>query len=871
MKKLLILDSNSIINRAYYGVRYLSASDGTQTNAIYGFLSMFGKLIDTYKPDYVCAAFDLKAPTFRHKMYDGYKAQRKPMPDGLVQQMPLAREAVRAMNIPLFEIEGYEADDIIGTVSKLCEENEIECFIATGDKDDLQLASDKTKVVLTVTKQGYNETVVYDANAVFEKYGVTPKQFIDLKALMGDASDNIPGVKGIGEKTASKLIIENGSVESLYENIDNCGQKGATLQKLKDGKESAFLSKTLATIDCSVPIEFDVEKCVFTSVKEQASEDFYELLKKLELNSIIRRFELDTLKHADTTYQDVFGSLEIKTVDTLPQCDNMAYITKYNDNNSLIGLCVSDGKASYVLSNNAQFENEAKKLFECKGLVGFDIKNDIINLNGISALENVCDDVCISAYLADPSRSEYTIEKLCVEYLKTELIHKSENQLSLFDADDEGGDEYIAKSAYALYLLNQKLKNIIAENGQNELYANVEMPLTRVLANMQMRGFLVDADALSQFSQVLNTQLQTLTNEIYADAGEDFNINSPKQLGEILFGKLGLKNGKKTKSGYSTSVSVLEKLVNSHPIINKILEYRHLAKLKSTYCDGLLPLISKKTGRLHSIFNQTVTATGRISSTEPNLQNIPVRTELGREIRKMFVAQEGYTLVDADYSQIELRVLAAIANDENMLHAFHSGEDIHTVTAAKVFNVDNSKVTPDQRRSAKAINFGIVYGMGSFSLAQDLKISVKQAEEYINNYLDKYSGVRDYMTKIKEQAKQDGKVKTIMNRVRYIPELKSSNFQIRSFGERVALNAPIQGSAADIIKLAMVKVDQRLIRENMKSRLILQVHDELIVEAALDEVDKVKAILKEEMEGAIELKVPLTIDMEQGHSWFDTK
>ncbi len=869
MKRLLILDSNSIINRAYYGVRYLSASDGTQTNAIYGFLSMFAKLIDTYTPDYVCAAFDLKAPTFRHKLYDGYKAQRKPMPEGLVAQMPLARDMVREMNIPLFETPGYEADDIIGTVSRLCEENDIECLIATGDKDDLQLASEKTKVVLTVTKQGFNETVIYDKNAVFEKYGVTPEQFIDLKALMGDASDNIPGVKGIGEKTASKIIIDNGSIEALYENIDNCGQKGATLQKLKDGKESAFLSKTLATIDRNVPIDFDVKSCAFTSVKEQATDDFYTLLKSLELNSIIKRFEIEATK-APEVRVDVFKDLKIQNVHTLPECDNMAYITKYNSDNKLVALCVSDGVVSYVLKGNDLLD-AAKALFSHKNLIGFDIKNDIINLKDITDLENVVDDVCISAYLADPSKSEYTIERLCMEYLKTELVHNEQAQLSLFEDEDEKTDEYLAKSAAALFLLNKELKERILRNGQEELYRSVELPLARVLANMQLRGFLVDAAALSDFSQILNGQIETLTDEIYKDAGEEFNINSPKQLGEILFTKLGLKNGKKTKSGYSTSVNVLEKLVDKHPIISKILEYRHLAKLKSTYCDGLLPLISKDTNRIHSVFNQTVTATGRISSTEPNLQNIPIRTALGAQIRKMFVAQDGYTLVDADYSQIELRVLASIANDENMINAFLSGEDIHTVTASNVFNVPVSEVTPAQRRSAKAINFGIVYGMGSFSLSQDLKISVKMADEYINSYLEKYSGVKEYMNSIKEQAKNEGKVTTLMNRVRYIPELKSSNFQVRSFGERVALNTPIQGSAADIIKLAMVRVDNRLINEGLKSRLILQVHDELIVEASLDGVEKVKAILKEEMEGAMELSVPLTIDMAEGRSWFDTK
>ena len=869
MKTLLILDSNSIINRAYYGVRYLSTSEGLQTNALYGFLSIFAKLVDNYKPDFVCAAFDLKAPTFRHEMYDGYKAQRKPMPEELAAQMPYARELVKAMNIPLLEIEGFEADDIIGTVSRICEEKDIECLIATGDKDDLQLASQRTKVVLTVSRMGQTETVLYDDEAVKEKFGVTPTQFIDMKALMGDAADNIPGVKGIGEKTAAKLIGDFGSIEYIYEHIDEIGLKGATLSKMKDGQDMAFLSKKLATIDRNVPLNLDEERCSFTTVKEQASPDFYPLLKKLELNSIIRRFELEPTGDISTEAEDIFKDIVIEKVSTLPNADNMAYTVDYAGGVPC-GVCVSDGKNAYVLEN-ADTEAELKKLFECKNLVCADLKNDIINLSKISDLENVSDDVSISAYLAEPSRSDYSIEKLCSHYFKAELVAPAASQLSLFDAEDEDKTEYLAKKATAIFKLNEKLTKILADNDQQKLYNEIELPLARVLAHMQQRGFLVDGEALGAFSDKLKERIDVLTEEIYSLAEEEFNINSPKQLGEILFVKLGLKNGKKTKTGYSTNVEVLEKLIGEHPIIEKVLEYRHLAKLKSTYCDGITPLISPSTGRIHSIFNQTVTVTGRISSTEPNLQNIPVRTELGREIRKMFVAKDGYTLVDADYSQIELRVLASIANDENMINAFLNGEDIHTVTAARVFNIPTEEVTSDQRRSAKAINFGIVYGMGAFSLAQDLKIGVKQAEAYIESYLDKYSGVKEYMSKIKEKAKSEGKVTTLMNRIRYIPELKSTNHQVRMFGERVALNTPIQGTAADIIKLAMIRVDKRLMRENLKSQLILQVHDELIVEAHQSEVEKVKEILREEMEGAMKLNVPLTIDMQCGHSWYDTK
>lgn len=867
MKKLLILDSNSIINRAFYGIKYLSNSEGLQTNALYGFLAILAKLLDTHKPDYLCAAFDLKAPTFRHKMYDEYKAQRKPMPDGLAMQMPYARDLVRAMNIPLFEIEGFEADDIIGTVSRICEESGIECLIATGDKDDLQLAASLTKVVLTVSRSGYNETVVYDADGVKEKFGVTPKQFIDLKALMGDTSDNIPGVKGIGEKTAVKLISEFDNIEYIYDHIEDVGLKGAALNKMKLGKDMAFLSKQLATIDRNVPVNLNFEDCVFTTVKEQATDKLYPLLKKLELNSMIRRFGLDAPENDEEEYGDVFAELKTESVSTLPNTDNMAFYLDFSDN-LLSAISVSDGKNSYVLT--ADTNPELKKLLSSKNIIGFNIKEAMVNLEN-EDFSNVCDDSMLRAYIADPSKSNYSIETLCSAFLKTELVNNSASQLSLFDEDDKNRTEYLGKCAAAVYLLNEKLKKVLEENSQEELYKNVELPLSRVLANMQLRGFMADREALESFSDKLRLTIDVLTSEIYTHAGEEFNINSPKQLGEILFNKLGLKNGKKTKSGYSTSVDVLEKLRDDHPIINLILEYRHLTKLKSTYCDGLVPLISAQTHRIHSVFNQTSTVTGRISSTEPNLQNIPIRTELGREIRKMFIAKPGYVLVDADYSQIELRVLASIADDENMINAFLSGEDIHAVTASNVFDIPLDEVTPDQRRSAKAINFGIVYGMGAFSLAQDLKISVKQAEAYIESYLNKYSGVKKYMEEIKEKARSEYKVSTLLNRIRYIPELKSPNFQTKMFGERVALNAPIQGTAADIIKIAMIRTDERLIKEGLASRLILQVHDELIVEAREDEVEQVKNILKEEMEGAMTLKVPLTVEMESGHSWYDTK
>ncbi len=824
MKKLLILDSNSILNRAFYGVRYLSAKDGTPTNAIYGFLNILLKLIKEQEPDYICAAFDVKAPTFRHKQYEGYKAQRKPMPEGLAAQMPLAKDVLRAMGVTILEKEGYEADDIIGTVARLCEESEISCFIATGDKDDLQLASDKTKVILTVTKSGYNETIIYDDKAVKEKYHVTPTEFIDVKALMGDPSDNIPGVKGVGEKTAMSLIEKHHSIEYIYENIDDIGLKGAMLQKMKDGREMAFMSKELATINRNTPIEFNAEKCVFDGFENNG--ELYEILKRLELNSIIKKLDLSGVDNVKEN-EDIFKDFSYQVGDK-----NM----------------ISGDKVTVVL----------------------DFDGDNISSAAID-IKNIADDTAIAAYLVDPAKNEYTIEKLASEYFGTVIEKPEVKQLSLLDDVETDRSEYLAKCAVALGVLNERIGDKIKENGQEKLYQEVELPLVTVLAHLEINGFLVDDHQLKEFADKLGEKIDALTNEIYMLAGEEFNINSPKQLGVILFEKLELKPVKKTKTGYATNADVLEKLRDKHPIVNFIMEYRQLAKLKSTYCDGLRAVVNPNTHRIHSVFTQTVTVTGRLSSTEPNLQNIPTRTELGREIRKMFVAKEGYVLVDADYSQIELRVLAHIANDETMINAFRNNEDIHAVTASQVLGIPLEDVTKEQRSSAKAVNFGIVYGIGEFSLAQDLHISVKEAKAYIESYLEKYHGVRNYMESIKEQAKKDGYVKTMLNRIRYIPELKSPNYNIRQFGERVALNTPIQGTAADIIKLAMVRVDNRLINEGLKSKLILQVHDELIVEAHKDEVDKVKQILSEEMQSAMELNVPLKVDMSTGHSWYDAK
>ena len=866
MKKLLILDSNSILNRAFYGVRYLSAKDGTPTNAIYGFLNILLKLIKEQEPDYICAAFDVKAPTFRHKQYEGYKAQRKPMPEGLAAQMPLAKDVLRAMGVTILEKEGYEADDIIGTVARLCEESEISCFIATGDKDDLQLASDKTKVILTVTKSGYNETIIYDDKAVKEKYHVTPTEFIDVKALMGDPSDNIPGVKGVGEKTAMSLIEKHHSIEYIYENIDDIGLKGAMLQKMKDGREMAFMSKELATINRNTPIEFNAEKCVFDGFENNG--ELYEILKRLELNSIIKKLDLSGVDNVKEN-EDIFKDFSYQVGDkNMISGDKVTVVLDF-DGDNISSAAVGAGNNAVVLNE----QDDIKELLEDDSIakVMFDVKEAIVKLNGRIDIKNISNDTAIAAYLVDPAKNEYTIEKLASEYFGTVIEKPEVKQLSLLDDVETDRSEYLAKCAVALGVLNERIGDKIKENGQEKLYQEVELPLVTVLAHLEINGFLVDDHQLKEFADKLGEKIDALTNEIYMLAGEEFNINSPKQLGVILFEKLELKPVKKTKTGYATNADVLEKLRDKHPIVNFIMEYRQLAKLKSTYCDGLRAVVNPNTHRIHSVFTQTVTVTGRLSSTEPNLQNIPTRTELGREIRKMFVAKEGYVLVDADYSQIELRVLAHIANDETMINAFRNNEDIHAVTASQVLGIPLEDVTKEQRSSAKAVNFGIVYGIGEFSLAQDLHISVKEAKAYIESYLEKYHGVRNYMESIKEQAKKDGYVKTMLNRIRYIPELKSPNYNIRQFGERVALNTPIQGTAADIIKLAMVRVDNRLINEGLKSKLILQVHDELIVEAHKDEVDKVKQILSEEMQSAMELNVPLKVDMSTGHSWYDAK
>lgn len=883
MKKLLILDSNSIINRAFYGIRALSAADGTPTNAIYGFLNILTKLINEQQPDYLCAAFDLKAPTFRHKMYDGYKAQRKPMPDELAAQMPIAKDILRAMGVTIFEKEGFEADDIIGTVSRICGENDTECFIATGDKDDLQLAGNGTKVILTVTRMGQNETTVYDENAVRERYHVSPHEFIDVKALMGDPSDNIPGVKGIGEKTAMSLVEKYHSIEYIYDNIDSIDVKGKMLENLKNGRDMAFLSKQLAEIDTSVPMEFDMEECGFDG-GFKSSPELYGILKRLELNSIIKRLALTPSDESEIQPEtDIFKDAvctEINSAKELKAAlssagDEISLILDFSGE-SLAGAAFAAGNNAYFTApsvTGAELSETLKPFLEKEEVKKnvCDIKDSIVRLSGITEINGIAFDASVAAYLINPSRKDFSVNALCEDFLGASVPVREEKQLSLLDDEPNEDNKSLALQAAALNALTKKLKEKIKENNQEQLYYEVELPLISVLAHMQINGFMVDKSELESFSAMLSAKIDALTKEIYFLADEEFNINSPKQLGVVLFEKLALKPAKKTKTGYSTNADALEKLKDKHPIIGFLMQYRQYTKLKSTYCDGLVPLINSETHRIHSSFNQTVTVTGRISSTEPNMQNIPTRTELGREIRKMFVAKDGYTLVDADYSQIELRVLAHMADDETMINAFRNNEDIHAVTASQVLGIPLNEITKEQRSSAKAVNFGIVYGIGEFSLSQDLGISVKEAKAYIDSYLEKYHGVRKYMERVKKEAKGNGYVTTMMNRIRYIPELKSSNYNVRQFGERAAMNTPVQGSAADIIKLAMVRVDNRLISEKMKSRLILQVHDELIVEAHNDETEKVKKLLKEEMENAVQLKVPLIVDMAEGHSWYETK
>lgn len=830
MKNLIIIDGNSIVNRAYYGVRPLSTKTGIPTNAVYGFMNIMLKYIDEYNPDYLCVAFDLKAPTFRHKMYSEYKAQRKGMPDDLAEQMPHLKEVLSAMNILQLSIEGYEADDIIGTVSRICDEQGVKCGIVTGDKDDLQLASANTDVLLTTTRMGQTITEVLSDKGVFEKYGVTPEEFIAVKALMGDSSDNIPGVKGIGEKTAFDLISYFHSLDKLYEDIESDHIKKAAREKLIAGREDAYLCHKLCTIDRFVPIDFEIEDALFGEADNTA---LCAKLEELELKKIAERLCVPVQKD-------------------VPPCEVGVA------NEEIISHCKKHDEFYFFLENEAEFFADGKA-YRCDAaflkdiLENPDIKKytheykktkHILKEKGIDLRGDFYDSE-IAAYIIDSTKTEYNIREL----------------FSLYS---------LVPSAQSFPELYKKQTDILMERGQLSLLNDIELPLENVLYTMEVAGFKIDRSELLGFGKRLGERISSLEGAIYFMAGGEININSPKQLGKLLFEDMGLPVIKKTKTGYSTDSSVLEKLRGKHEIIDSIMEYRHLAKLKSTYADAFLPLLDEES-RIRSTLKQTVTATGRISSAEPNLQNIPVRTQIGREIRKMFVAKDGCMLVGADYSQIELRVLAHMSEDKTMQDAFNNDDDIHTITATQVFGVPDFLVTDEMRSQAKTVNFGIIYGQSEFSLAGELKITRKAAKEYIESYFNHYSGVKNYMEKTIEDAKSTGFVTTLFARRRYIPELAAKNFNLRSFGERAAMNTPIQGTAADIIKIAMVKVYNALREKCPEATLILQVHDELICEVPEEHAQTVAQILKEEMENAVKLSVPLRADVKIGKSWYETK
>lgn len=852
--KLLVLDGNSIINRAFYGIKLLTTKDGRYTNAIYGFMNIFYKLCDELHPDSVAFAFDLKAPTFRHKMYDEYKAGRKPMPPELAEQMPVLKDLLRALGYKIVTKEGYEADDILGTLAFSCKDGD-ECYIATGDRDSLQLVGDNVKVLLASTKMGRPETNIYDVKRIKDDYGVTPHQLIDIKALMGDSSDNIPGVSGVGQKTAQSLISELGSIQNIYDNIDTIDIRETLRNKLKNDKDSAFMSYKLGEICKSVPIETDYS---FYVPDEGDKGEALSILRSLEMYKLIDKIGLNTVtydaKPENTTVK------EYKRVNSLNgfllKANKLYFVYSVKDGRfESLAACNGDDICEVNTENDSEVEafiniledeNTEKYTFNIKPLYAYAFSHGF-------EIKNVKMDLMLAAYLLNPSAKDYDIEKLAAEYNV------------YYEAD--GGFSALSETVYPLTV---KLSALLEERDQTELLSNIELPLAEVLASMEKIGVKVDKSGIEAFGDMLGERIKGLQSRIYELAGEEFNINSPKQLGEILFVKLAIPTKKKTKSGFSTNAEVLEKLADEYEIVKFILEYRTYTKLKSTYCDGLLKEIAAD-GRIHSTFNQTETRTGRISSTEPNLQNIPVRTELGREMRKFFIADDGKVLVDADYSQIELRVLSDIADDKAMIDAFNNGDDIHAITASQVFKMPLQMVTPLMRSRAKAVNFGIVYGIGAFSLAKDIGVSRAEADRYIKDYLHHYSGVDRYMNEVVEEAKKNGYVKTLFGRRRYLPELSSSNGMLRAFGERVARNMPIQGTAADIIKIAMIRVYTRLKEENLNARLILQIHDELIVEAPENEKTKAELIVKEEMENACKMKVLLKSDAHSGESWYDAK
>ena len=870
MKKLVAIDGNSIMNRAFYGImnsKLLMTTDGIYTNAIYGFLTILLKMINDEKPDYLCVAFDLKAPTFRHKKYEDYKGTRKGMPDELRVQMPIIKDVLRAMNITICELEGYEADDIIGTLSKKAEEEGMKTLLLTGDKDYLQLATENVTVRIPTTKMGNTESTDYTPEVIKEKYGIDPIQFIQIKGLMGDSSDNIPGVPGVGEKTAFSLITKYHDLDNIYNSLDEGkeldGIKGKLKEKLIENREIAFLSRDLGTIFKEVPLDFDIDDL---KIKEYNSSELYNLFVRLQFKNFIEKLGLKADESGGSKQNCDIPELNIKDFSEI-NLDGVNEISYYFKNGKL-AVCVND--TEYYTPNPS--DEDLKKIFESDILkIGHGEKADYLALKskGFNP-KNMMFDLTIASYILNPAKDNYRLDEMILEVLGIVLESKKENvQLGLFDIP-ENEDKKEEYSRYALYILKckEKYETELKEKNQFHLFEDIEMPLMRVLAEMEFSGVLVDREIIDEFSKKLSSSVDNLTHEIWNMVGTEFNINSPKQLGEILFEKLQLPVIKKTKSGYSTDADVLEKLRLEHPIIDKILEYRTLNKLKATYIDGIIPLI-KEDGRVHAKFNQTVTATGRISCTEPNLQNIPIRTEIGKELRKMFVAKEGFTFLDADYSQIELRVLAHISGDENMIHAFNSGEDIHAMTASQVFDVPLEDVTKQMRSEAKAVNFGIVYGISDFGLATNIGTSRKKAKEYIEKYFAKYPGIKAYMDRTVKECKEKGYVETLWGRRRYVPEIKSNNFNVRQFGERVAMNAPIQGTAADIIKIAMINIEKELEDKKLESKLLLQVHDELVIETKLEEIETVRELLVRNMENVIKLDVPLKVEAEEGKTWFD--
>ena len=901
MDKLVLIDGNSIMNRAFYGImgsKALTTKDGRYTNAIYGFLAILFKLIEDENPKYMAVAFDLKALTARHKLYEGYKANRKGMPDELAEQMPVIKDILRAMNIDIIEKEGYEADDVLGTLSRYGEKQGLDVVILSGDRDTFQLATDKVSIRIPRTKGGKAETDIFDRNKIIETYGIEPKQLIDVKGLQGDSSDNIPGVPGIGEKTALSLIQKFNSIENLYDLVDKgeAGLKGKQKENIENNKEMAFLSKTLGTINLEVPIEDTLENF---EVEEWDKSKVLEIFKDLNFNRYIDRFSLrseETRKNEDKKqiYKEVEKELKEVIEIINKQKEMIFYLQTENDENQekiikekIVAISVynKETNEAYYLELNEEDMQDFKEIFEDKDVkkIGINLTKEYILLKQIGInIEGMYYDIAIAAYLLNPTNTKFDIENLANQYINLDIKEiigeeEKEEQINLFDSIAENKQtRNITKEldlvyVYAISKIQEETLKKLEEINAKDLFFNIEMPTVEVLSDMQWNGMYVDKEELESFGKELSSKIEILTKEIHEMAGEEFNINSTKQLGEILFEKMKLPVVKKTKSGYSTDVDVLEKLKKEDPIIEKILEYRQLMKLNSTYVEGLKVYINPKTKRIHSFFHQTITATGRISSTEPNLQNIPTRFELGKRVRKIFKPAQGKLYVDADYSQIELRVLAHISGDKHMIEAFNNNQDIHKQAASKVFKTPIEEVTKEQRSNAKAVNFGIVYGISDFGLGEQLGISRKQAKKYIDEYLEEYKGIKEFMDNITQKAKEQGYVETLFHRRRYIPELKSNNYMVRQFGARAAMNTPIQGTAADIMKIAMINVYRELKQRNLKSKIVLQVHDEMMLESPKDEIEEVKKIIKEKMENAVKLNVPLIADISEAENWYECK